>query len=182
MGFIVFIMKVTQLSAKEHQQFYGTYLAQVDPTLDLMEALKATQAEFEDFLAKVPEQQWSHSYAPTKWNVAQVAQHIIDTERVFQFRALWFSRRETAPLPGFDQDLFAEQAPVQQSNNEALLREYTAVRNASISLLEPMPEAQLKCTGTASGLTWSVAGLGFAICGHQTHHLKQLREKYGLNF
>src|SRR5512141_1946632 len=58
-----------------------------------------------DFFAGISETGSLHRYAPGKWSVRQVLQHLRDCERVFAFRALWFARGLPGALPSFDQDI-----------------------------------------------------------------------------
>jgi hypothetical protein len=43
-------------------------------------------------------------------------QHVIDAERIFSYRALRFARKDPTPLPGFDENLFAENAKADKRN------------------------------------------------------------------
>lgn len=66
-------------------------------------------------------------YAEGKWTIKQIVQHLIDTERIFQYRALRFARKDTTLLPGFDEDSFANVADVSRRSLEDLLEEWHAV-------------------------------------------------------
>jgi hypothetical protein len=105
-------------------------------------------------------------------------QHIIDSERVFQHRAFRFSRDDKSPLPGFDQDSYAEKSKADRRSKESIIEEYRIVRKSTISLFANLDRNDLEKTGTASSMEWSVAALGFVICGHQKHHRNIVRERY----
>ncbi|HEU0125637.1 MAG TPA: DinB family protein, partial [Flavobacterium sp.] len=44
------------------------------------------------------EQKFDYRYAEGKWTIKEIIQHVIDTERIFAYRALRFSRNDKTPL------------------------------------------------------------------------------------
>ncbi|MFS4468389.1 DinB family protein [Maribacter sp. 2210JD10-5] len=170
-------MKVSDLAPTEFAHFYATYLNVLDDVA-LMDALKDGKKWFQDFVNNLPEEKLSHNYQEGKWTIAEVLLHLIDTERVFQYRAFRFSRNDMTPLPGFDQDDFVAECESERRNKESILEEYLSVRNATITLFETMDDTKLKRIGTASDMPWSVAALGLVISGHQKHHTNILLERY----
>ena len=117
-------------------------------------------------------------YAPGKWTVAETLGHMTDTERVFAFRALWFARGDTAPLPGFDQDQFVAVRDVSGLDVSTLLDEFRAVRASTLSLLRGLDAAAWDRRGTASGHPMSTRGAAYVIAGHERHHAAILRDRY----
>jgi len=170
-------MKKSELGPEEFSHFYATYLNALDDVA-LNDALLNGREWFKNFLNELPESQLQHRYAPEKWTIAEVLLHLIDTERIFQYRAFRFSRNDMTPLPGFEQDGYILESESTTKSKKDILSEYLAVRNATISLFEPMNSKKLKRVGTASDMPWSVAALGFVISGHQKHHANILLEKY----
>ena len=118
------------------------------------------------------------SYGEGKWTVAEVLVHLIDSERVFQYRAFRICRNDKTALPGFEQDDYVLESLANKRTKEDILDEYLTVRDASINLFNVMSNDLLKRTGTASGLPWTVAALGLVISGHQRHHFNILKERY----
>lgn len=171
-------MRVKDLQKDELQFFYGTYLKTLDEQDDVMSALLKGRKSFEDLVHGLTEEQFLYSYGDDKWTVAEVLVHIIDTERVFQYRAFRISRNDKTPLPGFDHNIFVVESNANQRTKDDILQEYLSVREASISLFETMQNDHLKRIGTASGIPWSVAALGLVISGHQKHHENILQERY----
>ena len=117
-------------------------------------------------------------YAPGKWTIHDIFRHAIDTERVFAYRALRFARNDQTSLPGFDQVLFAANAEAEKLSLDELLSEFKVVRQSSIMLFHSFSDAALLREGVCSGIRISVLAIGFAIVGHQMHHLNIIREKY----
>ena len=58
-------------------------------------------------LASVPDSEVCVCHPPYTWTIKQVVGHLIDSERVFGYRALRFARGDATPLPGFDENAYA---------------------------------------------------------------------------
>jgi uncharacterized damage-inducible protein DinB len=162
----------------EYAQFYEGYLKAVPPRSSAQSLLKKTFKEAQQLLGSLSEDKGDYAYGPGKWTIKQVLIHIIDAERVFAFRALWGIRGDRAPLPGFNQDFWMEQAPVDERSIKDLLKEWKAVRENTLSLIAQCSEAQSMTLITASNWKVTVRALIFIIIGHQLHHMQVLKERY----
>ena len=60
------------------------------------------------FFNNIPESKLNYGYKEGRWTVKEVLIHIIDTERVFNYRALQFARTENVSLEGFDENEFVK--------------------------------------------------------------------------
>jgi hypothetical protein len=120
----------------------------------------------------------SFRYAPGKWSVSEVLMHILDTERIFQYRALRLGRKDDTPLPGFDQDGYVPESCADGRTLKDLISEYRVIRESSLLLFKSLPSDRLLFKGNASGQDISLGALGFIMCGHQKHHRNILRERY----
>ena len=170
-------MKKSNLPKEAYDTFYGTYLSVLDDS-ELMDELTNGKTEFAKFIRNIPEEKLHSSYALGKWTIAEVILHIIDAERVFQYRALRFLRNDKTPLPGFDQDLFVTHSNANTRDKDGLINEFNAVREASISLYHDLDNEDLVRSGIASNVEWTVGTLGFVICGHLKHHQRIIVSKY----
>ncbi|MFD0862161.1 DinB family protein [Sungkyunkwania multivorans] len=170
-------MKTSQLQSSEYHPYYAPYIEALGET-DLVTALKKGRDEFVNFLEAIPEDKWQYAYAEGKWTIAQLVLHLIDAERVFQYRALRFSRKDRTDIPGFEQDNYVATSDAQHRDKHSLIEEYTAVRNAGIHLFENFTDEMLLAIGTANKTQMSVRALGFVISGHQRHHQKVIQERY----
>lgn len=157
--------------------FYHNYINQVDED-DLGEAFKNGTASFLHFLGTIPESKHDHRYAEGKWSIKDLLQHIIDGERVFDYRALRFARKDTTPLPGFDENLFADNARVENRKWDDLVEEFRAVRRSSEIMFNSFDEEQLSSTGIASDHSNYVLAFGFIIVGHCNHHMNIMKSRY----
>ncbi|HEV7488266.1 MAG TPA: DinB family protein [Thermoanaerobaculia bacterium] len=161
----------------EYASYYERYidLATED---DVVAALDAQSHETATLLGGISEQQAAHRYEPGKWSVKQLMGHIIDSERIFAYRALCFARGETTPLPGFEQEPYVVNASSDDRPVADLAEELTAVRKANVMMLRALPEEAWSRVGTASDNSITVRALAFIILGHERHHLRILRERY----
>ncbi|HET6994304.1 MAG TPA: DinB family protein [Chitinophagaceae bacterium] len=157
--------------------FYHNYISQVKQD-ELEEAFRAGTADFLQFLKSIPRSKYDYRYAEGKWTIKEVLQHIIDGERVFAYRALRFARKDTTPLPGFDENTFAENAKTDKRKWNDLVDEFKAVRDSSERLFASFDEDQLDAAGTANSNPVYVLGIGFIIVGHALHHMKIIKERY----
>jgi hypothetical protein len=170
-------MTRTEFQPSEYNSYYQKYIDLVSDA-PLLQVLQIGQLETETYFKNLSPIKWRYRYQENKWTPKDILQHIIDTERVFAYRALYFARVENANLKGFDENIFAETALANNKTPETLLQEYTAVRNASISLFQGFNALQLKHRGVANDSTMSVAAVGFIICGHEIHHCNIINERY----
>lgn len=161
----------------EYGSFFERYISY--PTGDdAREVLAQSLQPLQQFLSNIPEDKASYAYAPGKWTIKQLLQHIVDTERVFSYRAMAISRGEKQPLPGFDENEFAENARAEHRTLEDLTEELVLLRSASIMLYKFMDDNSLYNVGIASGHPITPNAIAFIIVGHVMHHQKIMNERY----
>ncbi len=158
--------------------YFTTYTNKVPDDLPLLDALETYGIEYLTAQKDKYEEIGDQVYAPGKWSIKQALVHVIDTERIFAYRALRFARGDQSALAGFEQDGYAAEAKVDHRSLESVLDEYAAVRHSSICLYESLDDEKLQRHGTASGKKVSVLALGFMTCGHIIHHQQIIEEKY----
>ncbi len=158
-------------------QYYHRYVDQVD-TEDLISGLMENKSILVSFLKSIPSDRWEYRYAPDKWTIKEVCMHVIDTERVFAYRALAISRGGKTHLPSFDENAYVANTDFSHRSFKSIIGEYKDVRNASIALFEGMREDDLKRSGVASDNDFTVHSIGFIIKGHCTHHMNVIKERY----
>lgn len=161
----------------EAAPYYFTYINQVtgDNPLRIIET---QHDKVQPFLSRISEEKSKHRYAPDKWSIRQVLNHVTDTERAFVFRALWFARGFDAPLPSYDQNIASAAAEADAIPWSAHVEEFKRVRLSTISFFRNLPANAWMRRGIASDNPFTVRALGFIIPGHVAHHLKILQEKY----
>lgn len=161
----------------ESAEYYFTYINKV-PSGDIRVTLRQQCDRVMGMLNDIPGSFAGHRYAPDKWSIRQVLNHIIDTERVFTFRAFWFARGLEAPQPGFDQDDAVAGADADTRDWQGLIREFQAVRTASLELFDSFSAEAWVRRGVASGHPVSVRALAWISVGHVEHHMGLLQERY----
>jgi uncharacterized damage-inducible protein DinB len=158
-------------------EYFHNYIRQV-PANSLEAAFALHRTQLLSQLSQVPEAKWEYSYAAGKWSIKEVVQHIIDTERIFCYRALTIARKDTIALPGFDENAYTAVAHANRRTKSSLLEELELVQRSTIALFDSFSEEMLQATGIASNYPLYVAGAGFIIVGHGLHHHRIFSERY----
>jgi uncharacterized damage-inducible protein DinB len=158
--------------------FFQRYIDNVPDDGNLLIHLEDIFSETEELIVPLSEEKMTYRYAPGKWTIKDMLVHLSDTERIFVYRALRFSRGDSTALPGFEESQFAEYAGANEREKEDILREYSLVRESSIAFVESLSDDALNRKGSANGHSVSVRLLVNLIYGHHKHHLKILRERY----
>jgi hypothetical protein len=170
-------MTSLQLNENEYAPFYKNYIKALG-TVDLFEILNSSLDDLLATINNLPEDTLVYSYDDGKWTIKELIQHIIDAERVLSYRALRFSRNDATDLPGFNENWYVENSNGNDRNINDLLEEFTFLRKGTIALFKSFTEEMFELIGSIDGGDMSVRALGFIIAGHQTHHLKIIKEKY----
>lgn len=159
-------------------KFFDRYINLADNDWLLLDAL--TQgASFENLIpAETLEKLGDLRYAPEKWTVKDILQHIIDTERIMSYRAMRIARNDKTPLPGFDEVMFGENANGINRTIPDLYEEYSLVRQSNIAMFKSFDHDMLLRSGTCSDQPISAIALGFVLVGHATHHVNVIKERY----
>src|ERR1700732_348873 len=161
----------------EAAPYYFTYINQVTGE-DAAGTIETQLEESLVFFGGISEERSLYRYAPEKWSIRQVLNHITDTERAFAFRALWFARGFQAPLPSYDQNIAAAGAEADNVSWPAHVEESRRVRLSTISLFRNLPAEAWTRSGIASDNPFTVRALAYIIAGHVAHHVAVLRERY----
>ena len=168
---------MTRPQPTEAAEYYYKYIDLITSD-DIVPVMESQMGETLQFLSAISEEQSLHSYAPGKWTIREVLNHVNDGERVFAGRGFWFARGFTDPLPSFEQDIAVQMAQANNTSWADLIEEFKNVRLATIALFKSLPEEAWDRTGIASDNPVSVRAIAYIIAGHVTHHLGVLREKY----
>jgi hypothetical protein len=157
--------------------YYHNYISKVQKD-DLGAIFVNHQRQFLDFLGNIPAERWAHAYATGKWTIKELVQHVIDTERIFSYRALCIARKDATSLPGFDENTYVENSKAGSRTKVDLIAELQSVQRASATLFASFDEEQLESSGIANGKPIYVLGIAYILVGHTLHHMDILKERY----
>ncbi|HYK87635.1 MAG TPA: DinB family protein [Acidobacteriota bacterium] len=163
--------------SNEAAPYYFTYIDRI-PSDDISRVLETQLEEILPVLRSISEDKSLHRYAPDKWSIRQVQNHVNDTERTFLFRALWFARGFDTPLPSFDQNTAVAVACADEYSWARHLEEFESIRAATLAFFRNLPADGWMRTGIASGNPFTVRALAYIIAGHAAHHTAILQERY----
>lgn len=158
-------------------EYFDRYINKCDD-VELLEAIQKSIDELDHF----PIAKWvalgNKVYAPGKWTVKELLQHLIDTERIFTYRALAFARNEKQQPPSFEEDAYVLQSEANKRSVEELVAELRTVHVSFKTMFQSFTPTMLNRTGKGFKGEYSVASIGFIVPGHQRWHMQVLQEKY----
>lgn len=161
----------------DYVPYYEKYVSLV-PDQDILATLKKQLTETVRLLSACAEDKGDLRYAPGKWSVKEVFGHVIDTERIFSYRALRIARNDKTPIEGYEQDDYVKYGPFGKCSLASLIEEFTSVREATLSLFRGLDEPAWVRRGVANNSEVSVRAIAYIVAGHELHHRRILREKY----
>jgi hypothetical protein len=161
----------------EYAPYYAGYITEA-PGDDALALLEQQQESTLRFLSGIPESKGDARYAPGKWSVKEVVGHVLDSERIFAYRALRIGRGDRTRLPGFDEKAYIPAGNFGARSFADLAEEYADARRATISLFRRFDAEALARRGIANELTISTRALAYILAGHENHHLNVIRTRY----
>ncbi|WP_300672762.1 DinB family protein [Soonwooa sp.] len=161
----------------DFEKYIQRYLDLV-PNEEWIDALDIAGGRTFGVFSDLTEEQGLFAYDDGKWTLKELLQHLIDTEKVFAYRAMRFSRQDPAELPSFDEELWAKNSHANDRSLENLIDEFSFVRKASILFFDDLCDEVLQLKGNANGNSISVETIGKLIVGHNIHHLNIIEERY----
>jgi hypothetical protein len=165
------------ITEKEYTGNFGNYIKPVE-NVNVIEELEICLHDFIKFVQNIPMEKFDYRYAEGKWTIKDIIQHLIDSERIFSYRALRISRNDKTPLPGFEENFYVDNTNANSRNIQDLLSELAAVRQTTIMLFKSFSDDQSIRMGIASNNPISARAFAYAIIGHQKHHQKVFQERY----
>ncbi len=157
--------------------YFDKYIA-LSTSQDIEQTLVESHNHLIQTILPLTEEQMLYKYAENKWSIKDLVQHLIDTERVFVYRAMRFARNDKTELHGFDENEFAAEAGADLKSKDQLLNEYIAVHKATIMFYNTLPDEAMERKGRASGNEFSLKNIAHIISGHIQHHLSVIEERY----
>jgi uncharacterized damage-inducible protein DinB len=161
----------------EYAPYYQRYIDLIT-TDDIYSFFKQQTEEIVTLFTTLSEDQASFRYAEGKWSMKEVIAHIVDSERIFGYRALAISHGEKNPLPGFAENEYVTNGKYQNRSLQSLLNEYTHLSSANLELFKSFDDEMLSQKGTASGKEITARAIIFVTIAHEKHHLDIIKTRY----
>jgi uncharacterized damage-inducible protein DinB len=170
-------MAIAPPETSEYAPYYGRYISLVQSD-DILPTLQKQLSVTKALLSSLSEQQANRRYAPDKWSIKQVLGHLIDSERIFAYRALRIARADQIPLEGFEQDDYVRAGNFESRSLSDLLEEYETVRAATVTLFRNLDAAAWSRHGIANNNQVTVRAVAYIIAGHEVHHMQIVTSRY----
>ncbi len=161
----------------EYDAYYQKYIDLV-PQGDIRTVLRVQLTDTLVLLRAVSEQKAAYRYAEGKWSIKQVVGHLLDSERIFVYRATCVARGDATPLPGFDEVSYAETGGFDGRPLHSLLAELEASRGSTAAFFQNLPADAWARRGIANNFDVSVRALAYITAGHELHHRALLADRY----
>lgn len=171
-------LTIKKPSETEFPAYYLPYVNQVPENAEILDTLQQQANELQELLTVLDDAHAEEAYAEGKWTIKELLQHMLDSERIFAYRALCFARGEQASLPGFDENMYAENSMANGRQLKDILEEYALVRKSNLYLFRSFETEVLDNVGTANNKQITLRGLIYVIAGHERHHLNILKTRY----
>lgn len=162
----------------EFNSYYKTYIDLCSDG-DFLTLYQENAHFVNQFFSEIPADRHDYRYAEGKWTIKQMLMHLIDTERIFLYRALVAIRNDQhAGLQSYDEDHYAAQADVSKRSMQSLLDEFEVVRKSGEFLFNNCSDQESKTCVSVFGNQTSARAIGYVLIGHTIHHMKIIRERY----
>jgi uncharacterized damage-inducible protein DinB len=160
----------------EYAHHYQQYISLVPPG-DILGLLEVQLDETISLLKGLPDSEAEKQHVPYTWSIKDVVGHLIDSERIFGYRALRFARQDATELPSFEENDYAVQAHSDARALADLLQEFAHVRQSHLDFFRSLHDDAWLRRGVASGNSVTVRALAYIIAGHERHHLGIMRKR-----
>ncbi len=171
-------MNINKPNQNEVAPYQWDYINTVPDTKDILGELQIQLIDTIDLVTSLDDETLTSSYAEGKWTIMEILVHLMDTERVFAYRALCIARKDKTNFPGFDENTYAPNSNANKRKILNVVKEYSLLRASTIELFQSFDEEMWAEIGSASGLHLPVKAIPYILCGHEIHHRNIIEEKY----
>jgi hypothetical protein len=168
---------VARPQSEEYAEYFSGYIGKV-PGADVLVFLQQQLESIARDIRGIDPAKGDFRYENGKWSVKELLGHIIDTERVFSYRALVFARNDSSGLPGFDQDPWARHANYANLSFNDIADEFECVRRSTLALFRHLDAAAWDRMGVANNKKMTTRAAAYVIAGHTQHHMDILKARY----
>jgi len=161
----------------EYNQNFKSYIDAVGEA-NPIELLRTDFRKQLDLLDGSPGLRMEYAYNHGKWTLRQLMIHLIDTERVMNFRLLAALRMDPNNYPGYDYLHFADQTTSDVRQWVEIREEWKNVRKAFVSLASQVPSDYWSRYCVVDGQMLSARALVYIVPGHARVHFKTIQSRY----
>ncbi len=174
-------MQIPRPQANEYFEYYGGYVNRV-PEGDILAILEGQLQKIRDAFLPLSDEKALYRFGAGEWSIKQMLGHMNDTEQIFGFRLLAFSRNEAQAIPGFEQDAYVAAANFDAIPVADLVAQFEHLRHANLLTIRHLTPEMVARRGVASNKEITVRALIYILAGHVEHHLISLKEDYGIQY
>ena len=172
-------MLIPKPNKGEYAPYTIDYIRLLPDDEQVLQHLPINCERMRQLVRSLPTDTLTKPHADGEWTVQDILVHVIDTERVFAYRALRIGRGDTTALPSFPHEDYVPSARANQRRLDDILAEYCRVRQATLSLTYSFDEAALTFAAKCNNEMTSLRALIYIIAGHVLHHLYSIQQNYG---
>ncbi len=162
---------------KQPPCYFDKYIDLV-PDVELADAFRASLDELDGVDVAALDRVGDNVYAPGKWTVKDILQHLIDAEHVLSYRALRIGRNDKLPYTGFDEAEMAANVSTANRTVADILDDLRIVRKSTAAMFATFTDEAVQRFKVVNDRQMSALAFGFSIIGHQKYHLEIIREMY----
>ncbi len=168
----------------EYPAYSEMYMELINDSGNILQYMKDNFQKIKKFICELPKDKLTFRYAKDKWTIKEILVHIIDDERIFSYRALRYGRNDNTPLHGFEENEYAKYSYANDRTLNNIFEEYEAVRNATLTLFQNLPDDAFMRSGGGIDDDGSiinirtVRALVYHLVGHELRHIKIIKERY----
>ncbi|HEU4830482.1 MAG TPA: DinB family protein [Gemmatimonadales bacterium] len=171
-------------TALDDAQAYSAALLELLGERDALAVLREMPAALRKAVEGMSPSGLAAPEAPGRWSVAQVLDHLSDSELVGSFRFRMVLAQDRPALPGYDQDAWVTRlhpaAADTRKAAELALGRFTLLREANVELFERATPADLQRIGVhAERGEETLAHMMKLYAGHDLVHRRQLERIRG---
>ena len=168
--------QISELMTSEYDAYFQPMFDLVGDG-DVHSLLQEQKQELLGFYGELPDRMINSIQPPFTWSIKQVLGHLIDTEKVFGYRAHRIAAGDPTDLPGFDHELLARCHHNQQVSQQLLMEEFEALRTTNQRMFSRLSSEQWSRKGHCDQKQISVRAIAFLMIGHVKHHLGILNQR-----
>ena len=162
-------------SSKANAQAYIAAILGLLDDKEPLSVLSKTHAALKKSIAGVSPAKLKKREAPGKWSIAQVLQHLADSDLVWGWRVRLILSHDRPAITGYDQDLWAGRLDYEHADAKQALADFASLRASNLRLLKKATPADLDRFGIhAERGEESVGHLIRLYAGHDLLHLNQI--------